>query len=111
MLCLSLQFRLDLFFLLRFDFGLCTVLLGRGEFRLDITTLERRSVFGNACLPCWCSDILDSIGILEHSLRLFQCLAGSFREKEENVEEHDCVEYTEDDVCLPSDVDEGGWHE
>lgn len=55
-------------------------------------------------LPGRSANVRNAIGVLEHFLGLLQGLARSFREAEEDVEEHGNVEDTEDQIDLPSNV-------
>lgn len=58
-------------------------------------------------LPGGGTDVADAVGILEHSGDLLKRLASCFREAQEDVEPHCDAEDTEDNVGVPSDVDEG----
>jgi hypothetical protein len=61
---------------------------------------------GCAGLPGRSSDVADALGVLEHSGDLLKRLTSCFCEHEEDVDPHGNAEDTEDDVSLPSDVDE-----
>jgi hypothetical protein len=50
------------------------------------------------------------LGVLEHSSNFLEWLAGCLWEGEENVDPHGNAEDTENDVSVPSDVDESRWN-
>ena len=72
-----------------------------------LSSLQARCVRGGcASLPSRSADVADALGVLEHSGDFLERLAGGFWECEENVKPHGNAEDAEDDVGLPSDVDE-----
>lgn len=61
---------------------------------------------GRAGLPGRGSEVADALRVLEHSGDFLEWLAGCFWEGEEDVDPHCNTEDTENDVGVPSDIDE-----
>lgn len=61
---------------------------------------------GCAGLPGGSSDVADATGVFEHGGDLFKWFACCLREAKEDVEPHGNAEDAENNVDLPSDVDE-----
>lgn len=57
--------------------------------------------------PGWDTDVFNTLGVCEHIFYLLQCLACGVREHYEDVDKHRSAEYSEEQVCLPLDVDKG----
>lgn len=76
------------------------------------SSLETRCGRGRCTgLPGGSTDVADALGVLEHSGDFLKRLPGRFREAKEDVKPHGNAEDTEDNVGVPSDVDEGGRNE
>lgn len=60
----------------------------------------------SAGLPGRSSDVRDAGGVLEDSSDLLEWFSGRLWEKEEDVQPHGNTEHAEDDIHMPSDVDE-----
>lgn len=58
-------------------------------------------------LPRRRADVARAVRVFEHLVDFLERLSGRLREEEEDMDRHSCAEDTEDDVCLPGDVDEG----
>lgn len=75
--------------------------------RQVLVSLEASGLRGEVLgLPRRRSDVARAVRVFEHVVDFLERLSGRLREEEEDMDRHSCAEDTEDDVCLPGDVDE-----
>jgi hypothetical protein len=76
-----------------------------------LSSLEARCDRGGCVgLPDRSSEITNTLGVLEHSGDFLEWFSGCLWECEEDVDPHCNTEDTENDVGVPSGVDESGWN-